>query len=318
MTHRTHAQQLARDLADATGLGYQQALDLVRSAIDDGTLTGPLSTENRPDLVRQLTERIGHPAAPAEPAPILRCGWLGDNGRGTCRQPAERVIVFGDEPHLACAAHADAERDDLLVGVLGLLDPPVALAAGTWLIATGESTAERELPVIAWNEPDAGNPDGRRSVCAWFDSENPASAPVRWRSFDAYYEVLCDPAELDSDDAAGALAAAQEVLGYVRRLHPDPSVVQVFRCAWLPEYDGVGEVPPDHGWALVVPVSVRAGVLDDSLTGSDITYSVSAHGIVDANSWTGAEHGWGVGCAHLLTIVPAGERPELMMEPLTQ
>lgn len=70
-----------------------------------------------------------------------------------------------------------------------------------------------------------------------------------------------------------------------------------------------GEEPPEYGWALVIPLSVWAGLLGAGLLGNYEEYGVGAHGIVDAHSCTGAEHGWGVGCGHLLTVVPAGETP---------
>lgn len=249
----------------------------------------------------------------------LRCGWLGDTGDQHCFAQAERVVIFGDEPHLSCAAHAAEEASDPIVSVLGLLEEPVPLTGGTWLVASDvPEGVHRGSMLIAWNEPDPTAPGGSSPTCAWFDPEDATTAPRQWPTFDAYYEVLCDPAELASDDTPGAEAAAAEVRSYLRDLNPDPTATRVFRCQWRPEYDGIDGGHPDHGWALVIPFRVRAAFSVPEITGSAPLWSVSAEAVVDANSWTGAEHGWGVGCAHLLHIVSPGGAPPLTLVPAAQ
>lgn len=248
----------------------------------------------------------------------LRCEWVGANGDQQCASLATKVVVVGDDPHVACAAHATADPNaDPLDNVFDIDAERVPSDLDMWVVV-------RDLPsdifpgdvIVAWNEPDAAHPDVLRSTCAWFSPESPDAAPVAWPEFDAYYEILCDPAELDSDDIAGAEAAAAEVRDYLQRLHPDPSLSRVFRCEWPAEADGIDGGSPDHGWGLVIPVRVRAAFSAEHITGSDLLWPVSAQAVVDANSWTGAEHGWGVGCQHWLTIIPAGETPDLVLRPL--
>lgn len=250
---------------------------------------------------------------------VWSCAWREGPGGASCAGAPSAAASVGGKTRLLCRAHACDQAKDPQAQIVDFLEQPVPLAGDTWLVATStpEGHTSADL-LLAWLEPRSDSPESRRPVCTWFNPESPDSAPERWPVFDAYYEVLCDPAELEADSLAAAQAAAAEVRGYLSSLHPDPEGTRVFRCAWLPGYDGVHDDAPEHGWALVIPVSVRAAFSDPTITGSDPLWAVSAESVVDANSWDGAEHGWGVGCAHLLTIVPAGMQPSLLLKAQEQ
>jgi hypothetical protein len=148
----------------------------------------------------------------------------------------------------------------------------------------------------------------------------PATAPAstsRWAEYDGWYDIAIDPAELPADTETAAREAGNTILSYLEKLNPIPSDMQVYACQWPPEYDGLTSKQPDHGWAVRIKVTVRAVVLDPAITSNDTLWPVSAHGVIDAGSWgSGSERGWELGCAHHLTVVPAGQEPQLTLQPV--